>query len=294
MRLCIVSPHLDDAVLSCGIRMQRHAAAGGAVVVLNIFSAAVETTSLAAHAGTNPARRIEDKAAIALLGADVAYLDELDAPDRDPRYKSDVALFHGDLADVSKEYIAHIAKRLADFFAAHNVDTAFFPLGAGTHIDHRITFEAGRLLEGQQHPVAIHYYEDRPYILWPGVLQGRLYALGTDAALPAVTSKQMMASIGDYHYLRHFVPPGAFRDQCLPHYFKALEKPLTPQAHVAQDSLTAKDGELSTLWKSLACYSSQMPFIYPDEETFLRDSRRYEQAHSGAEAYIERNWRFIG
>ena len=39
MRLCIVSPHLDDAVLSCGVAMQRAVAAGGDVVVVNIFSA---------------------------------------------------------------------------------------------------------------------------------------------------------------------------------------------------------------------------------------------------------------
>jgi LmbE family N-acetylglucosaminyl deacetylase len=294
MRLCVVSPHLDDAVLSCGIRMQRCVAENTHVVVLNIFSAGLETTTLDAHAGTNPARRIEDKAAIDLLSADVAYLDELDAPDRDARYKSDINLFHGDMAHVPAGYIPHIAKRLADFFAAHKIDTAFFPLGAGTHIDHRITFAAGRLLEQQGHPVDIHYYEDRPYILWPGVLQGRLYALDTNATLPAINADQMMAAIHDYHYLRHFVPPGAFRNQCLPFYFKPLEKPQAPKLHVTESSLTATQDELDKLWQSLAHYTSQMPFIYPDKKTFISDSQRYEAIRSDSLDYIERSWKFNG
>lgn len=284
MRLCVVSPHIDDALLSCGIRLQRQKATGDATFIVNIF-----------NKGTNgDNRRLEELGAAAVIGAEAHFLDELDAPDRDARYKSDINLFHGDLANVPADFIAHIASRLADFFALHKIDTAYFPLGAGTHIDHRITFEAARLLEKRKHPVAIHYYEDRPYILWPGVLQGRLYDLGTDARLPAITPEQMMATISDYHYLHHFVPPGDFRDQCLPRYFKALEKPQTPKLHGSETSLTATPQEIEILWQGLACYASQMPFIYPDRETFLRDSQRYEEARSNSSDYIERSWQFTG
>lgn len=283
MRLCVVSPHIDDALLSCGIRLQRQKTVGDDTFIVNIF-----------NKGTNgDNRRLEELAAAAAIKAEAYFLNEFDAPDRDVRYKSDIALFHGDLAEVPADFVPYISDRLADFFTAHKIDTAFFPLGAGTHIDHRITFEAGRLLEKQGSRVAIHYYEDRPYILWPGILQGRLYALGTDAILPATSAEQMMAAIGDYHYLRHFVPPNEFRDQCLPRYFEALEKPQMPQLHVAETILTATQAEVETLWSGLVCYASQMSFIYPDRETFLRDSQRYELARSNSTNYIERSWRFV-
>src|ERR1700761_1290077 len=95
MKICIVSPHLDDAVLSCGVLMQRRKAAGDEVLSLNIFTA-----------GTNAAnRRKEDERAEKEIGAQTFFLNELDAPDRNPLYKSDIKLFFGPLEDVPETYI---------------------------------------------------------------------------------------------------------------------------------------------------------------------------------------------
>jgi LmbE family N-acetylglucosaminyl deacetylase len=276
MKICIVSPHLDDALLSCGILMQRHVAASNDVLVLNIFTA-----------GTNAAnRRIEEENAIGKAGAQPFFLDELDAPDRNPVYWANEKLFFGALEDVPADYIDKVEMRLRAFFAEHKIDIAYFPLGAGNHIDHRITYTVGLRIK----ETAVRFYEDRPYILWPGVLQGRMRQIGSNAALPEMTEEKMRANLGGYHYLKHFVPEGAYQEKCLPLYFAALRHKSSNTLHAASDTLVATDAELRHLYDCLAMYDSQMGFIYPDYKTFIKDSMAYERVNSGQEIYAERSW----
>ncbi|MFN7112885.1 MAG: PIG-L family deacetylase [Alphaproteobacteria bacterium] len=276
MKICIVSPHLDDALLSCGIAMQRHLAAGDEVVVVNIFTA-----------GTNAAnRRIEEERAMAKAGAAVFFLDELDAPDRNPVYWANEKLFFGALDEVPADYILKVENRLRDFFAEYKIDRAFFPLAAGNHIDHRITYTAGLRIKD----MPVKFYEDRPYILWPGVLQGRMNQIGSNAVLPPITEDAMRAGLGGYHYLKHFVPEGTYQQECLPLYFQALKHASSNTLHAAGETLVAREDELQHLYGCLAMYESQMGFIYPDYETFIKDSLSYERANSGQDIYAERSW----
>lgn len=277
MRICIVSPHLDDAILSCGILMQRRKAAGDDVLALNIFTA-----------GTNAENRCrEEENAEKAIGAQAFFLDELDAPDRNPIYSSDIELFFGAFEDVPADYIAKVEKRVHDFFIEHKIDEAYFPLAAGTHIDHRIAHEIGRRIKD----IAVKFYEDRPYILWPGVLQGRMKQLGSDAALPVVTERQMRDSLHSYYYLKHFVPEGNYQRECLPLYFAMLNQKSARAVKSTSETIIGTDAEIKKLYESLALYDSQMKFIYPDYATFIKDSLSYERANSGNEIYAERFWR---
>lgn len=276
MKICIVSPHLDDALLSCGILTQRHVAAGNEVLSLNIFTA-----------GTNGAnRRVEEQRAAEKAGAQPFFLDELDAPDRNPVYWAREKLFFGALDEVPADYITKVENRLRDFFAVHGVDQAYFPLGAGGHIDHRIAFTAGLRIKG----MPVKFYEDRPYILWPGVLQGRMRQIGSDAILPEITEDVMRSHLGGYHYLKHFVPEGGYQDECLPFYFAALRQVSSNTLHATPETLVATEAELRHLYACLKLYESQMDFIYSDYETFIKDSMAYERANSGREIYEERSW----
>lgn len=276
MKVCIVSPHIDDAILSCGVAIQRHLAQGDNVVILNIF-----------NAGTNADnRRQEEFKAAANIGAEVVFMDELDAPDRNPAYWSTIKLFFGGMDEVPAEYIDKVAKRLTDFFSTYKIDLAYFPLAAGNHIDHRVAYAASRRIRN----AAVRYYEDRPYILWPGVLQGRMNDIGADAELPAVTRDMMLQSLPHYHYLKHFVPKGEYQDTCLPLYFAALEKGAGNLLHADNETLVATADEIRRVYDALSLYESQMPFIYPDYETFFADNMRYEKANSGQEIYAERSW----
>lgn len=278
MKICIVSPHLDDAILSCGILMQRHKAAGDEVLSLNIFTA-----------GTNAEnRRIEEKNAAKEIGAQTFFLDELDAPDRSPLYKSDIKLFFGAFDDIPEAYIVKVEKRVRGFFAEHKIEQACFPLAAGTHIDHRIAHEIGRRIKD----IPVKFYEDRPYILWPGILQGRMNQLGSDAVLPRITEQMMRDSLQAYHYLKHFVPEGNYQQECLPLYFAMIRQQSSATLKSQSETLIASDAEIKKLYGSLARYESQMKYIYPDYATFIHDSQNYERANSGRDIYAERFWTF--
>jgi hypothetical protein len=278
MKICIVSPHLDDALLSCGIRMQRAVAQGDAVLVLNVFTA-----------GTNAAnRRVEEQNAIGKAGGQPFFLDELDAPDRNPIYWSNTKLFFGDLAEVPDSYIDKVEGRIRAFFAEHGIDIAYFPLGAGNHIDHRIAFNIGLRIKD----IPVRFYEDRPYILWQGVLQGRMNQIGSDAMLPVMTEQMMRDSLGDYHYMKHFVPEGEYQENCLPLYFAALTHPSAGTLKSESETLEATETELRHLYDCLALYDSQMKLIYADYDGFVKDSLASERAQSGRSVYAERSWRF--
>ncbi|MBI3440830.1 MAG: PIG-L family deacetylase [Proteobacteria bacterium] len=276
-KICIVSPHLDDAILSCGVLMQRHVAASDEVSVLNIFSA-----------GTNSEnRKQEDLLAQKQIGASPFYLDELDAPDRNSKYKPLKNLFFSPLTTEDESYIDQLGKRLSDFFSLNKVEIAYFPLAAGTHIDHRIAFEVGKRIK----TVPVKFYEDRPYILWPGVLQSRMQQIGSNAALPPVTGQMMRESINSYYYLRHFVPDtGNYRREALSLYVAALNQESSAAFKASGDVLIATAAELRKLHACLCLYTSQMKYIYKDYDNFIRDSFAYERTISGRDVYAERSW----
>jgi len=278
MKICIVSPHLDDALLSCGILIQRHKARSDEILSLNIFTA-----------GTNSEnRKKEDRNAAEKIGALPFFLDELDAPDRNPLYQSTIKIFFGPIEDVPEHYIQKVTQIVNDFLMQHKIDVAYFPLAAGTHIDHRIAFTAGMRIKNTR----VRFYEDRPYILWPGVLQGRMNQIGSDAALPPVTARMMQETLHSYHYLKHFVPEGEYQKACLPLYYAAAEQKSARTLTAASETLVATEKETKKLFDCLNLYESQMKFIFPDYETFIRDSLSYERVNSGKSVYAERSWSF--
>lgn len=279
MRLCIVSPHIDDAILSCGVRMMRAASRGDEVLSLNVFSA-----------GTNDInRQKEELAASATIGAQPFFLNELDAPDRDARYKSDIEIFFGNFANVAPSFIDHVAKRITDFFVEHKIEHAFFPLGGGTHIDHRIVHAAGRQIKDHD----IWFYEDRPYTLWPGVLKGRMNNLGFDADIPAVSPEAMTGYLANFDHLKYFVPKGVYRDTCLPRYLADAQMDNAKTHKVQAQEIIATDDDVQNLYKALCCYESQVPLFHPTLEGFVRDNQTYEMFNSGRSVYAERSWRLM-
>jgi LmbE family N-acetylglucosaminyl deacetylase len=277
MKICIVSPHIDDAILSCGILMQRCKALGDEVLSLNIFTA-----------GTNAEnRQKEERLAAEKIGAQPFFLDELDAPDRNPLYQSTIKLFFGPFEDIPEHYIAKIEKIVSDFFSTHKIDIAYFPLAAGTHIDHRIAYTVGRRIRN----TPVKFYEDRPYVLWQGILQGRMNEIGSDAVLPEVTGSMMQDTLNSHHFLTD--PEGIFRDGGLQLYFSALKRKSAGALKSKSETLVATAGEVRKLYDCLASYESQMKYLYPDYDAFIKESFAYEQGNSGKTIYAERFWAFF-
>lgn len=195
----VLSPHLDDAALSCGGRIAALAAAGEAVLVVNICSgrpapdATFSPFAQANHARWGlPAaeavtlRLAEDERALETLGADSLQLDQLDAIYRMPEAYVDDATLFGELAPDDPLPTA-LATILAGLVARFPDALFYAPLGVGHHVDHQATYRAATTLAATRTSVA--YYEDYPYVAVAGALAARLAALGgAEGFMPLVSA----------------------------------------------------------------------------------------------------------
>jgi LmbE family N-acetylglucosaminyl deacetylase len=178
-----LSPHLDDAVLSCGARIAALATAGRQVRVVTLFAADEPErppSPLAADlrrwwnlpaGGIARARRAEDAAACAALGA---LAEPWDLPEAPYRLAADgsvlyptLATLYGEVAPSDRALEDEIARRLV---ALGEVEL-LAPLGVGGHVDHLLARRAAERL-GRD----LAYYEEFPYVEWKWLALGR--ALG--------------------------------------------------------------------------------------------------------------------
>jgi LmbE family N-acetylglucosaminyl deacetylase len=170
-----LSPHLDDAVLSCGGQIYQHTQAGETTLIVSIMAGDAPTADLSEFAQSLhdrwevaldavAVRREEDAAASDLLGADYLHLDLLDCIyRRDPDsgealYATEEALF-GDLHPAELALAQTLARTLANLPASGRV---LAPLTAGHHVDHQLTRLAAEIW---LRPERVLYYEEFPYVL---------------------------------------------------------------------------------------------------------------------------------
>ena len=202
MTTVVVSPHLDDAVLSVPGLIRSRVQRGERVVVLTVFSAGGEEYA---------ERRAEDRAALALLGAEPLHLGLLDAPPRRGIPRSFRALILGAMDD---EDAAAAARPLLEQIAALAPALTLLPLGVGEHIDHRIVHAAHTRLGGR-----VAFYEDRPYSRVEHAVTARLLRLGAtvDGAVITPSSaalEEFLAAARLAPYVRAHLP-AAEREACL-------------------------------------------------------------------------------
>lgn len=178
-----VSPHLDDAALSCGGAI---AAAPADALVITLCTAApppgasFNAVAVEFHAewGLAPAevmgaRLAEDAAAMAILGVDYYYAGMLDAIYRVPDvYDSRATLYRPPVPGDPMTSQVH-ALLVALHHGAPQA-TLYLPLGVGDHVDHLAVFEAAASLPTL--PVA--FYDDLNYALAPGAVEHRLALIG--------------------------------------------------------------------------------------------------------------------
>jgi LmbE family N-acetylglucosaminyl deacetylase len=174
-RRVVVSPHLDDAVLSCGGALAGWAAAGDRPVVVTVCAGrpagALTDFARFQHARWGEEvdlvgqRRAEDERALASLGARPVWLDYLDCIYRGTRYTTEESLF-GPLAADEANLIDRVAADLAALWPATAGATVYAPLGLGNHVDHQLVRAAAGRLEAAEVPIV--WYEDFPYATRPG------------------------------------------------------------------------------------------------------------------------------
>lgn len=249
----VLSPHPDDAVLSCGGLMVQLAQSGEDVAVFTVMAGVmppdvvispfIEEHLIRWELGPDPVpgRHIEDQRAVEVLGAEVMFGDVPDA-----LYRTDghgTALY----PDLDRLFgAAHpddpVLRNMGAIVAsAVGVTALYVPLGAGGHVDHRLVRDAVLAQREALDGVAVFFYEEYPYS-----------ADGDDII-------------------------NAARD--------AVGTPLVPVIHPMSDiALAAKI-------KAIACHKSQISTFWRDTEAMAAAVREYAQ-QVGLGAYAERLWRF--
>lgn len=168
--VAVVSPHLDDAVLSLGASIRAATRRGVRVDVLTVFSGDPESTTAAdkhnRQAGFRTAgdaacaRRAEDERACRLIGAQALWLPFADDANESPADDDDVA--------------TELALRLGVYDA---VLLPGFPL---RHRDHqRVSRVALRVLEPGS---IVGWYVEQPYASWRALSRRRLAGRTAPAA----------------------------------------------------------------------------------------------------------------
>ena len=159
--LLVLSPHADDAALSCGGLLSQHSDA----LVATAFSgdAPQQRTGALARLAGQERRRAEDSAAMKVAGCQHLPLGIPDAIDRrdadgQPYYPSLPALFGAvrpEDSDRCREVQALLGTALGE-------RTLLAPLGVGAHVDHQLCAHVGRRLAAEGH--SVWFYEDAPYV----------------------------------------------------------------------------------------------------------------------------------
>lgn len=134
----VLSPHLDDAVLSIGALMARLVREGQRVEVWTAFT---RQPSLSAFPrawrafGNYPARLAEDDEALGVLGAAGRRLDLPERIWREPRPGSLAGAFRGPPGIDGFDCLPTLAAIVAQGLARPEVEM-YAPLGIGQHVDH--------------------------------------------------------------------------------------------------------------------------------------------------------------
>lgn len=197
MNFIYLSPHLDDAALSCGGLIWDQVQAEQNVEVWNIFAGFPPPGELSLYAQVHhkiwgvtveevvPSRQLEDASAMAILGVQARNFDFPDAIYRkhpktgEPMYTSHEDLFgtlnHGD--DV---IIRRLVTLMADILREESILVS--PLTVGNHVDHQLVRVVAELLPNQ-----VWYYPEFPYTREYSAAIPELIPNGYQALITAVT-----------------------------------------------------------------------------------------------------------
>lgn len=274
-----ISPHLDDAVFSCAGMMHRLAGEGWQVLVATVFTEGGDE-----HAQ----RRVEDQEAAKLLDFEVSHLGFKDAPFREPGYLTLRDLLFGWQAEDAATICA-----VADALLALRVQRApsrvFVPMGAGTHVDHRIVHEAA-LAVGWGREVML--YEERPYVYACGAVERRL-----GKALTSEENEHYLAAWRGLPFVKMHLPPGDEAELCERLLLQDIREAGVrcvdlSQAGVAE-VVEMNAAEVTLCHEAARCYPSQYEaFCGGEAQHALLDARHAEDAGSLAPR-CERYWTMI-
>ncbi|HKZ42285.1 MAG TPA: PIG-L family deacetylase [Candidatus Hodarchaeales archaeon] len=171
--IVVLSPHLDDAALSCGEHIFFWRKNGISVSVFTVFcrfTAPItdyaktllsqgDFSSIEAYSNI---RRREDVSAMRFMDVSEKHLFHIDAAfrsfQRRPLYKDEGAVFSGSVSPHDRQLSFELRREFATLIRTY--DQVIIPFGIGSHIDHLLVRQCSEAVFPQR---VIRYYLDYPY-----------------------------------------------------------------------------------------------------------------------------------
>lgn len=187
-RAVFISPHLDDAVFSCGGEIAR-LVEEGPVLVLNLFSRYLSEVKIRGVV-LGDERYQEEADAASFLGFESRNLGELDVSFRREAYKKLGNIFRPPVAE-DMDWLPTLREKVFSVLAELDCQQLYVPLGIGWHVDHVLTHLLFEPWAGREN---LLYYEDAPYCCIPHSTRYRLDEL---AIYPRAASDYSLAPINE-------------------------------------------------------------------------------------------------
>lgn len=282
-----VSPHMDDAVYSCGGQIAQRRAQGARVLVLTVFGNGRADDQGTGVFGDMVQRKREERAAMELLDVDYVFLN---LPDLLVRKKSTRDLLRYVLpfaelgpSELQQGLAAVVAALRARVLAPHG--TLFFPLGVGAHPDHRLVFEVGCALAGEPN---VWFYEDVPYAQVRALREERLHQLGLGPASWRWAAARETHEFVFAHAPRWQRPLGraaVLGFWCATQLLSRLRaggfQVRAQREHDITDVLAQKVA-------AMRAYATQTAYFYPEGDAL------YARLNRQGDRYVERYWQIAG
>lgn len=253
MQPVYLSPHLDDAALSCGGLIHHQKQQGIRPLIITCFAGLPDYDTFSPFAAmqhqrwgesANPIerRRREDAMAMACLGAEYEHWEYLDCiyrrhPDSGKFLYADEEALFGTIADVDCHLIDALAARLKKLFSAERT-LLYAPLAVGQHVDHQLVFQAA--LQVRSDRFQVWFYEDYPY----------------------AENYQKLAQV-----------------------LQAWAVPPMPVVYLLEEE------DIEAKIAAIRLYSSQLPVLFGNEASVPSRIRKYALAVGGGQSYGERYWK---
>lgn len=293
-RLLIISPHLDDAILSCGARIAWEKAQGNEIRVATCFTASPMTALYRQ-------RMNDDIQALGLLGAQPIHLGFTDAPFRDSQYHNfSTILFHHKSPENTQPLVESIRTAIQNLAISWKPDEIIFPLGTGGHIDHQLVWQTSHYFWNAD--CMTGYYEDLPYALIPGWSAARWHALGATATQPSsITQPRIIPELADapYPFVKNYTDPGSDAANSAAKYRQEFTG-LTPIHHQTRqwtleghdfilEPTIVDDAYFNKKTEAIACYSTEWPALFGKDKSGIANQLRSSQPFDG-QTYFESTW----
>ncbi|MBI1259170.1 MAG: hypothetical protein GC204_17000 [Chloroflexi bacterium] len=259
-----LSPHLDDAVLSCGGVMHRLAQSGERVVIITVMAGEppeplLETPVLQAiqvrwakGEGTIQIRRAEDSQAAQQLQAQVYHMGFTEAAFRATLCGAGdwIALYpdhDSPFQGIKQADDARIALFTANLpFPFADIAMIYAPFGVDNHVDHQLVRDWGLVLTGSLGAPPLTFYEEYPYA----------------RSRPATQRAQAF-------YRRYL-----------------------PALGLESEVVLLSEADLDAKLRAMQCYRSHLQILWNDPTEMERLTRAY-MLHVGEGTPAERYWRVV-